>query len=63
LTAPQLDILKNELAQTMGRNVMLVTRIDDSLIGGLIVKVGSRMIDASLKTKLQNLKLMMKGAG
>jgi F-type H+-transporting ATPase subunit delta len=63
LTEPQLDILKNELAQTMGRNVMLVTRIDDSLIGGLIVKVGSRMIDASLKTKLQNLKLMMKGAG
>jgi F-type H+-transporting ATPase subunit delta len=63
LTAGQLDTLKKDLAQAMGRNVMLVTRTDESLIGGLIVKVGSRMIDASLKTKLQNLKLTMKGAG
>jgi len=63
LTTAQLDTLKKDLAQAMGRNVMLVTRTDESLIGGLIVKVGSRMIDASLKTKLQNLKLTMKGAG
>ena len=63
LTAAQVDILKTELARAMGRNVMLVTRTDGSLIGGLIVKVGSRMVDASLKTKLQNLKLTMKGAG
>ena len=63
LTAAQLDTLKNDLAQAVGRNVMLVTRTDGSLIGGLIVKIGSRMIDASLKTKLQNLKLTMKGAG
>jgi F-type H+-transporting ATPase subunit delta len=55
---------KGELTTAMGRNVMLVTRTDESLIGGLIVKIGSRMIDASLKTKLQNLKMMMmKGAG
>jgi F-type H+-transporting ATPase subunit delta len=63
LTAAQVDILKSELARAMGRNVMLVTRTDGSLIGGLIVKIGSRMVDASLKTKLQNLKLTMKGAG
>jgi F-type H+-transporting ATPase subunit delta len=43
--------------------VTLVTRTDETLIGGLVVKVGSRMIDASLRTKLQNLKTMMKGAG
>ena len=63
LTAAQVDVLKTELARTMGRNVMLVARTDESLIGGLIVKIGSRMVDASLKTKLQNLKLTMKGAG
>jgi F-type H+-transporting ATPase subunit delta len=63
LTAAQVDILKTELARAMGLNVMLVTRTDESLIGGLIVKIGSRMVDASLKTKLQNLKLTMKGAG
>jgi F-type H+-transporting ATPase subunit delta len=63
LTAGQLDTLKKDLAQAMGRNVMLVARTDESLIGGLIVKVGSRMIDASLRTKLQNLKLTMKGVG
>jgi F-type H+-transporting ATPase subunit delta len=63
LTATQVDMLKNELTQAMGRNVMLVTRTDESLIGGLILKVGSRMVDASLRTKLQNLKLTMKGAG
>lgn len=63
LTEGQLDTLKRDLAQAIGRNVMLVTRTDESLIGGLVVKVGSRMIDASLRTKLQNLKLTMKGAG
>lgn len=63
LTGGQVEALKSELARSMGRNVMLVTRTDDSLIGGLILKVGSRMIDDSLKTKLQNLKLTMKGAG
>ena len=63
LTAAQVDILKADLARAMGRNVMLVARTDESLIGGLIVKIGSRMVDASLKTKLQNLKLTMKGAG
>ncbi|HYL33650.1 MAG TPA: F0F1 ATP synthase subunit delta, partial [Stellaceae bacterium] len=38
-------------------------RVDPSLLGGLIVKVGSRMVDASLKSKLARLALVMKGAG
>jgi F-type H+-transporting ATPase subunit delta len=63
LSAGQIESLKSELTTAMGRNVMLVTRTDETLIGGLILKVGSRMIDASLRTKLQNLKMMMKGAG
>jgi len=38
-------------------------RQDPSLIGGLVVKVGSRMIDSSIRTKLQKLQLAMKGVG
>ena len=39
------------------------TRVDPNLLGGLVVKVGSRMIDSSLRTKLNNLKVVMKGIG
>jgi F-type H+-transporting ATPase subunit delta len=41
--------------------VQINTRVDPSLLGGLIVKIGSRMIDSSLRTKLDNLKVAMKG--
>ena len=53
--------LKAALKASIGRDVQLSTRVDPSLLGGLIVKVGSRMMDNSLKTKLQNLKIAMKG--
>jgi F-type H+-transporting ATPase subunit delta len=62
LSAKHLDRLASELKKAMGREVQISTRIDSSLIGGLIVKVGSRMVDASLRTKLQNLRVAMKGA-
>lgn len=45
-----------------GRSVNLTTAVDPNLLGGLIVRVGSRMIDASLRTKLHQLELAMKGA-
>ena len=51
------------LKASLGKDVALETRVDPSLIGGLIVKVGSRMIDRSLKTKLNSLKLAMKEVG
>lgn len=63
LTQSHLDRLASELKAVMGREVQIATSIDKSLIGGLIVKVGSRMVDASLKTKLQNLEVAMKGSG
>jgi F-type H+-transporting ATPase subunit delta len=53
--------LKAALKASLGRDVQLSTRVDGSILGGLIVKVGSRMIDNSLKTKLDNLKIAMKG--
>jgi F-type H+-transporting ATPase subunit delta len=43
--------------------VQVNTRVDPALLGGLVVKVGSRMIDSSLRTKLDNLKVAMKGLG
>jgi F-type H+-transporting ATPase subunit delta len=61
LSAKQIADLKASLKATVGSNVVLTTSIDPSLLGGLIVKVGSRMLDNSLKTKLQNLKVAMKG--
>jgi F-type H+-transporting ATPase subunit delta len=61
LSAKQIADLKAALKASVGRDVQLQTRIDRSILGGLIVKVGSRMLDNSLKTKLQNLKVAMKG--
>ena len=56
-----LEAVKDALRNIVGRDVALETRVDPSLIGGLTVRVGSRMLDNSLRTKLQNLELAMKG--
>jgi F-type H+-transporting ATPase subunit delta len=61
LTAEQTQLLSDTLRTSMGKNVRIDTRVDPGLLGGLIVKVGSRMIDSSLRTKLNNLKVAMKG--
>ena len=52
--------LKAALKASLGKDVALAATVDPSLIGGLIVRVGSRMIDGSLRTKLNSLKLAMK---
>jgi len=62
LSDKQLADLKSQLRKAVGSEVRLNTRVDPGLLGGLIVKVGSRMVDGSLRTKLQNLKIAMKGA-
>ena len=48
---------------SVGKDVTLNTRVDPTLLGGLIVKVGSRMIDSSLRTKLETLKVQLGGTG
>jgi len=53
--------LKTVLKARLGREPRLHSRIDPTLLGGLIVKVGSRMIDSSLRTKLDSLRMAMKG--
>lgn len=50
------------LRRAVGAKIVVDTGIDESLIGGLVVRVGSRQIDTSLKTKLLRLQLAMKGA-
>ena len=62
LSAKHITELKAALTASIGSDVLLTTKIDASILGGLIVKVGSRMLDNSLQTKLQNLKVAMKGS-
>jgi F-type H+-transporting ATPase subunit delta len=63
LTDGQITALKQALKAALGKEVMLEERVDPTLLGGLIVKVGSRMIDTSLRTRLNSLKVAMKEVG
>lgn len=63
LNDAQVSELKDMLKASVGKAVTLNTRVDPSLLGGLVVKVGSRMVDSSLKTKLHNLKITLSGPG
>ena len=60
LSQTQLDALGDHLRHTVGRRVSIDARVDQRLIGGMIVKVGSRMVDASIENKLRRLQLAMK---
>lgn len=62
LTEPQLDDLKKTLAKTLGQSAEISTSVDPAILGGLKVRVGSRLFDASLKTKLDSLKFALKRA-
>jgi F-type H+-transporting ATPase subunit delta len=63
LSDKNLSALKDALkSKTGGKDIDLDVKIDPAIIGGLIVKVGSRMVDSSLRTKLNSIKLAMKEA-
>ena len=62
LSDTHLNALKDALKSTTKKDVALDIKIDPSILGGLKVKLGSRMVDASLKTKLNSIKLAMKEA-
>ena len=57
----QLNALKQQLRARAGRDVAIETRIDPEILGGIVVKMGSQMIDASIRTKLNRLAEAMKG--
>lgn len=63
LDEAQLKEVSAVLKKAMGTKVAVEAKVDETLLGGMIVKVGSRMVDSSLKTKLQQLHLSMKGVG
>jgi F-type H+-transporting ATPase subunit delta len=60
LSETQLNTLSEHLLRTVGRRVSVDARVDPRLIGGMIVKVGSRMVDASVDSKLRRLQSAMK---
>ena len=63
LSDKHLENIAGAVKQALGSKVAIEARVDTSLLGGLIVKVGSKMIDSSLRTKLAKLQLAMKGVG
>ncbi|MFN3229304.1 MAG: F0F1 ATP synthase subunit delta [Asticcacaulis sp.] len=62
LSQKQLDEVSAALRQAIGRDAEISTTVDPSILGGLKVKVGSRLFDASLKTQLDSLKFALKRA-
>jgi F-type H+-transporting ATPase subunit delta len=63
LTAAQQAAVGDAIKRVVGGTVAIDVKVDPSLLGGLVVRIGSRMIDSSLKTKLQKLQFAMKGVG
>jgi F-type H+-transporting ATPase subunit delta len=62
LTQEQSDRLVEKLNQTLAAKVRINAKVDPSLLGGLVVKIGSKLIDSSIRTKLIGLERIMKGA-
>jgi F-type H+-transporting ATPase subunit delta len=63
LTKTQIDKLAKTLAARVGKDVKINATVDESLVGGLVVKVGSKMIDTSIRSKLASLQNAMKEVG
>jgi len=63
LTDKQVESLTGSLNKALGQKVFVDLTVDTSLVGGLIVRVGSRMVDSSIRSKLQRLQFAMKGVG
>jgi F-type H+-transporting ATPase subunit delta len=61
LSAAQVTALKAKLKARVGRDVAVTMKTDPAILGGLIVKIGSQLIDSSIRTKLNTLAHAMKG--
>jgi F-type H+-transporting ATPase subunit delta len=57
----QVDAIRQNLRTRMGRDIAVDLNVDSAILGGLVVKIGSQMIDGSIRTKLNNLAQAMKG--
>ena len=63
MTKTQTDKLAKAIKSRIGKDVKIDATVDESLIGGLVVKVGSQMIDTSIRSKLNSLQNVMKEVG
>jgi F-type H+-transporting ATPase subunit delta len=63
LTKTQAEKLAKTLSASAGKTVKIIAAVDESLIGGLVVKIGSQMIDTSIRAKLMALQNTMKEVG
>jgi F-type H+-transporting ATPase subunit delta len=63
LTDTQSASLAARLKQVVGNEVAIESQVDPGLLGGMVVRLGSRMVDNSLRSRLQRLSLSMKGVG
>ena len=63
LSPEQTEALAKSLKKSVGKDVKIKATVDEDLIGGLVVKVGSRMIDSSIRAKLDKLRNAMKEVG
>ncbi len=61
LSQDQLDALQQSLKARVGRDVAISAKVDPEILGGLVVKIGSQMIDSSIRTRLNTLAMAMKG--
>ncbi len=61
LSVDQVDALKAQLKTRVGREVSIDLAVDPALLGGLVVRIGSQMIDSSIQTRLNSLAQAMKG--
>lgn len=57
----ELNQIKDALRAELGRDPKLKTKVDPAILGGLVIKVGSRMIDSSLRNKLNSMRKAMRG--
>src|SRR5262249_10905450 len=62
LSTAQLEALGEELRRSAGRRVAVDVRVDPRLLGGIVVKLGSRLVDASLNGRLRRLQSAMESA-
>ncbi len=63
LSESQKRNLEEAIKNSVGGAVTLSTKVDEALLGGLVIRLGSRLIDSSLQTKLEHLRLAMRGTG
>ena len=63
LSDEQVARIKSQLAGIVDQEISLSSDVDESLLGGLVVRIGSRMVDSSLRTKLEKIQTAMKEVG